>query len=126
MSLISALLRGVEAKLAEVGGKRVRSIRLAVGLLSGAEPDLLESAFAVLSEGTACEGAQLMIRRPPVRVRCGACGAEVELLELSLRCPKCNGFDLELEGGDELFIEEMEVEFGEPQHPGVREDPEGQ
>ncbi|MDZ7373750.1 MAG: hydrogenase maturation nickel metallochaperone HypA [candidate division KSB1 bacterium] len=113
MSLIAAVLRGVEAKLAELGARRVRSIRLAVGILSGAEPALLESAFAALSPGTPCEGARLEIRRPPLRLRCRSCGNQEEQTEFALSCRLCRSPDVELEGGDELLVEEMEVDFGD-------------
>lgn len=126
MSLMMAILRSAEAKLQEVGGRRVRSLRLAVGLLSGAEPDLLESAFAALSPGTICEGAALEIRRPPLKLRCYGCGAVHELAGLVLSCPACGDRDIELEGGDELMIEEMEVDFGDAEDPRLRKDPQGQ
>ncbi len=125
MSLMTALLRGVQSKLREVGGNRVRSIRLAVGWLSGAEPELLESAFKALAPGTPCEGAALIIRRPPLRLRCFSCGNVSELEGFALQCPACGSADVEIEGGDELLIEEMEVDFGDAQSASLRENPEG-
>ena len=126
MSLMSSLLRGAEARIRELGGGRVRSIRIAVGLLSGAEPDLLEIAFEELKRGTVCEGARLTIRRPPLKIRCCGCEQIHEVEQFLLACPTCGARDIEVEGGDELLIEEMEVDFGDKENPRLREDPQGQ
>lgn len=108
---MTSLLRAVEGKVREVGADRVTRLRIAVGRLSGIEPDLLATAFEFLSPGTVAEGAAFEIRIPSLRVYCHACEDEFELDDLQFACPECGGTDVEIRGGDELLIEAMEVDF---------------
>jgi len=124
MSIMTSLLRAVEGKVREVGAVRVTRLRIVVGKLSGIEPDLLETAFEFLSPGTVAEGASFEIRTPGLQVRCNDCQRTFELDEIQFACPECGGFNVEIQGGDELLIEEMEVDFASSSGSGLREDSE--
>lgn len=125
MSIMISLLRAVEGKVNEVGGGKVKAIRVAVGALSGVEPAFLETAFEFLSPGTVVDGAAFVIHVPAMRMRCRSCGKDLDINEISLTCPACGSNDIEIDGGEELLIEEMEVEFGDSKGVGLRENPEG-
>jgi len=125
MSIMTSLLRAVEGKVREVGAVRVRRLRILVGRISGIEPDLLETAFAFLSPGTVAEGAAFEIRIPALQVRCNDCQRTFELDEIQFACPQCGGSNVEIQGGDELLIEEMEVDFASASGSGLRENSEG-
>ena len=87
----------------------VRRIRLEVGRLSGLVPDTVRFCFAMVAAGTTCEGARLEIDEPPGRAHCRSCGAAFETGEVLPLCDGCGSADIEVEGGRELRIREVEV-----------------
>lgn len=98
-----------EAALAHAGGGRVRRVDVTVGALRQVVPDSLAFYFEILTRGTQCDGAELVQRVTPARLRC-ACGNAWELAEPSFRCPRCGGSDTRVTAGEELRVESIEVE----------------
>jgi hydrogenase nickel incorporation protein HypA/HybF len=90
-------------------GRRVRRIAVSVGALRQVAPASLAFYLEVLARGTACEGAELELRSLPPRMRCG-CGQEWEPQEPSFRCPVCASPEAAILTGEELAVEEIEVE----------------
>ncbi|HET6260516.1 hydrogenase maturation nickel metallochaperone HypA [Pseudonocardia sp.] len=88
---------------------RVRRIRLEVGRLSGLVPDAVRFCFEMVAAGTTCEGAALEIDEPPGRAVCRTCGAAFETGEVLPLCDDCGSADVEVQGGRELRIREVEV-----------------
>jgi len=91
-----------------VAGARVTRVRLAIGKLSGVAPDSVRFCFDVCAEGTVLEGAHLEIEEPPGMAWCRSCHAEMALDDLIGSC-RCGSTDLELRGGQELRIREVEL-----------------
>ncbi len=111
ISLTRSLLDIVEAKVAEEGFRRVRSLKLSLGRLSCAQPAALEFAFAVQSRGTVAEGAALSFEMQPIRVYCFSCERESLQESFESRCPGCGAAEVVLVGGaEELRLLELDVE----------------
>jgi hydrogenase nickel incorporation protein HypA/HybF len=91
-------------------GRRVVTVRVAAGHLRQVVPDSLAFAFELVAAGTPVEGAELVLREVPTRVRCNACGVESEQPDLPLACRACGGFGVEVTAGEELLVEEIEIE----------------
>ena len=87
----------------------VSRVEVEAGMLSGVEPELLEAAFAMAREGTVAEAAELIMRVPPPRILCAACGSEAETPPNDLRCPICQSTDTELIAGHELILARVEL-----------------
>jgi hydrogenase nickel incorporation protein HypA/HybF len=87
---------------------RVRRVRLEIGKLSGIVPDSVRFCFEMVAAGTTCEGAALEIDEPPGRARCRTCEASFETGEVLPLCD-CGSADVEVQGGQELRIREVEV-----------------
>lgn len=98
----------VEAVTERVGDRRVRTIRLQVGKLSGVVPDALRFSFDLVTDGTSAQGASLEIEEPEGRAHCHTCEADIVLPDLLLLCP-CGSADVKLVGGQELLISSVEV-----------------
>jgi hydrogenase nickel incorporation protein HypA/HybF len=113
-SIVQALLGQIEAAAAVHGATGVARVRVALGELSGVEPDLLVTAFATFRECTVAEGAELEIRAVPALWSCPACGAALPR-GAPPRCPACER-PARLSAGDEIVLEQMELEV-----PDVRE-----
>jgi hydrogenase nickel incorporation protein HypA/HybF len=91
-------------------GRKVSRVEVAVGHLRQAVPSALSFGFELATMGTPLQGAELRIRQVPVRGRCRVCGDEVEPETWPLSCPTCSSFELAISGGDELYVEVVEIE----------------
>lgn len=114
LSLISAVFDLLEEKAREHGATRVSRVVLKVGVLSGAVPDLLVSAFETFGKGTLAEGARLEIVQVPLKLRCPDCGSESVREEMDFSCAGCGSRRVEIVEGRELFVEQIELETDGP------------
>ena len=87
----------------------VARIEVQVGVLSGVEALLLESAFTLSKLGTVAEAAELVTEVTAPRVLCRTCGAEAEVPPNYLRCPACGNHDTQLVRGHELILARVEL-----------------
>ena len=110
LSLIAALFETLEEKAREHRAVRITMVRLRIGKLSGAVPELLESAFETFKKGTIAEGARLEIEAVPVRLRCLDCGGDRLDEDGMFACLACGGRNVELLEGRELIVERIELE----------------
>lgn len=91
-------------------GRRVRSVSLAIGDLSGVASEAVEFCFEVCSRDTLLEGARLLIDRIPARARCRNCGARFAIPTNYATCAVCGGYQVDILSGKELRVKELEVE----------------
>ena len=110
MSLTESVIGIIEAEARRQVFSCVRSVVLEIGTLSCAEPESMRFCFEVVSRGTIADGAQLEIVRVPGAGWCIDCSRTVELRERFDDCPQCGGRRVQMTGGDELRIRELEVE----------------
>ena len=98
----------VDAVLERTGGRRVTTVRLQVGALSGVVADAMRFCFDLVTSDTPLEGADLEIDEVKGVARCRACGDQFALSDLILLCP-CGSADVSVESGRELSIMSVEV-----------------
>jgi hydrogenase nickel incorporation protein HypA/HybF len=91
-------------------GRRVMKVELKVGHLRQVVPSALQFAFELLTDGTPLEGAELVIEDVPASGRCRQCGAVTQMRAFPLQCARCCGLDLEIETGEELLVDALEIE----------------
>jgi len=92
------------------GGRRVTKVELRVGHLRQVVPSALEFAWELVAAGTPAEGAELCMEEVPASVSCRDCGTESTLRAFPARCEACGGLDVDVEGGDELLVDALELE----------------
>jgi hydrogenase nickel incorporation protein HypA/HybF len=92
------------------GGRRVTRVEVAVGHLRQVVPSALSFAFELVAQGTAVEGAELVLEEVPAAGRCRGCGAESRLDGFPLACRACGGQDVEVVAGEELRVETLDLE----------------
>jgi hydrogenase nickel incorporation protein HypA/HybF len=92
------------------GGRKVVSVQLEIGELSGVVPEALEFCFAACCEGTSLQGAKLEIVRTSGVGFCIDCNRESPRKSLFDPCLHCGGYRIELRSGDEMRVRELEVE----------------
>ena len=92
---------------------RVTELNLVIGRLASSVDDSVQFYFDALSAGTLCENAQLHFRRLPASLSCLDCGAAYTLERDLEPCPHCGGANVRVTGGDEFYLESIEIEAGE-------------
>ncbi len=100
----------VEIASRHAAGRSVNRVELRVGHLRQVVPSALEFAFALLSDGTVLDGAELVIEDVPARGVCRRCGTETTMSQFPLQCSGCGGLDLEIVAGEELLVDAIECE----------------
>jgi hydrogenase nickel incorporation protein HypA/HybF len=106
-SIVAALVETVGAIAHDRGGV-ARRVHVRVGELAGVDRALLETAYDVFRERTACAGAELVVHPALARWECPRCGGEIDRGRI-LRCPGC-GAAARLVAGDDLVLERVELE----------------
>lgn len=94
--------------------KKINEIRLKVGELSGLVPECIQQYFDFASEGTPAEGARIIITKIPVTMKCLDCGFtnDTEAF-VENKCPVCGSINMKMAGGNEFYIDSMEVDDGD-------------
>lgn len=110
LALAESVVQIVEQQARAAGAEKVLVVRLEIGALSHIEPDALTFCFEAVTAGSIAAGARLEIDRSPGRGWCHDCTAEVEIEALGAACPRCGGYKLQVSGGQEMRVKEIEVD----------------
>lgn len=110
LSLAESLIETIEDEARKQGFRRVRRVWLEVGALSGVDPEALRFGFEVATQHSCAAGAGLEILTAPGRAWCFACNRAVEIAEYYDGCPRCQGHQLQVTGGRQFQLKELEVE----------------
>ena len=109
LSICQALIEQVEALACKEGALQVVQVRVAIGPLSGVEPQLLQQAFQLARAGSVAATASLLVDPLPVRVSCRECGQETGAEVANLACGNCGDWHTELVSGDEMLLTQVEL-----------------
>lgn len=109
LSICQSLIDQLTALAKSNGAVAVARAEIEIGLLSGVEARLLETAFEIARLDTVAENARLEARAVAPRVRCAACGAESDAPINDLRCPKCESVETSLLKGRDLILARVEL-----------------
>ncbi len=110
VGITQSIVEIAERSARDQGAKRVLSVTVEIGDLSGVLADAVEFCFEACTNGTFLEGAALLVHRIPGKGKCGDCGAETDLDPYTFACSACGAFALEVLQGNELRVTEMEVD----------------
>ncbi len=110
MALTEGIVEIVCEEALKEGVGHVRVVKLSVGVMAPVEPDALRFCFDAASRGTVAEGARLDIVRLPGEGWCLVCRKTVPLEERFGSCPECGTRQVQMTSGDELRVEELEVD----------------
>jgi hydrogenase nickel incorporation protein HypA/HybF len=110
LSIVASLFEILEEKAKEQKAKKVISVRVKVGALSGVVPEFLKTAFDVYKKDTIADEAELIIEEVPLKVKCQKCGAEIVKDDFVFICEECASSELKTLAGTELLMEKIELE----------------
>jgi len=108
-SIVQALLNQCEEHAAKHGATKIVKVVTKIGILSGVEPDLLQTAFDTFKEGTICDGAEFVMHIQPLVIHCHDCKNESTLKELVLACPKCESLNTKVVDGEDMYLMSLEM-----------------
>jgi hydrogenase nickel incorporation protein HypA/HybF len=111
LSIVASLFEILEEKAKEQKAKKVTSVTVKVGALSGVVPEFLKTAFDVYKKDTIADEAELKIEEVPLKVKCQKCGAEITKDDFVFLCEKCESRELKTLAGTELLLEKIELEL---------------
>jgi hydrogenase nickel incorporation protein HypA/HybF len=110
LSLAQSLIELIEEESQRQAFMRVRKIWLEVGALAGVEPEALRFGLEVATQKTCAEGAELDMSILPGSAWCFDCEKTIEIQALYDGCPHCNSHRLQVTGGDQMKLKQLEVE----------------
>ena len=90
--------------------KKITSVTLILGELSGLQEESIRVYFETLSKGNILEGAKLIIKPVKSKLKCKDCGVIFEHEKSKFSCPKCGGLGILTDSGKEFYIDNIEVE----------------
>ena len=111
LSVCLALMEQVRKVAAKHEARRVETIFLRIGPLSGIEAPLLKNAFPIAAAGTVAEDATLIVEQSEIVVRCTQCETESTVTPNRLLCAQCGDFRTRLVSGDEMLLERLELDI---------------
>jgi hydrogenase nickel incorporation protein HypA/HybF len=109
MSLAEGVLQLIEASARQQEFSRVSAVWLEIGQLSGVEVEAMKFCFDAVTRGSVAQGARLEIIALPGTGWCMACAKTVAMAEVFGECPDCGGYQLQVTGGTEMRVKELEV-----------------
>ena len=111
ISLVQGLFTQLHSLAQEHRKSRVLTVTMEIGPLSGVVIDSFQFGFDVLSaDDKLIRGAQLLVICPPATYRCCGCNATTEAEVRPEACPRCGETLLSPEGGDDLILQQVEME----------------
>ena len=113
MSIVAGVLDAVVPSAQQAGAERVLAITLKIGDMTEVVDEALEFAFEALTEGSICEGAELVVNKVHPRSVCFECGTEFDHDRFHRKCPNCDSYETQLVAGREMEIESIEVDLPE-------------
>ena len=110
MALCRGVVQIIEEQAEANAYTRVKTVRLEIGPLATVEPEALRFCFDAATRGTLAENAKLDIITTTASAWCFSCEETVTISERNGVCPDCGSYQVQVAGGDELRIKELEVD----------------
>lgn len=110
MSLCEGILQVLQDHAKSQGFERVKTVWLEIGALSAVEPEAMRFCFDAVMRNTLADAARLEIIAVPGEAWCAQCGKTVQVEQRFDACPECGSCQLQVTGGEDMIIKELEVE----------------
>ncbi len=109
MSLAEGVLQVIEDAARAQEFSRVTAVWLEIGQLSGVEVEAMKFCFDAVVRDSLAEGARLEIIATPGSGWCMQCSKSVPMTEVFGECPDCGSHQMQVTGGTEMRVKELEV-----------------
>jgi hydrogenase nickel incorporation protein HypA/HybF len=110
MSLAEGVLQVIEDAARQQGFGHVRAVWLEIGRLAAVDAEAMRFCFDAVTRGSLAEGSRLEIVDTEGSAWCMQCSESVAVAALYEPCPKCGSYQLQVTGGTEMRVKELEVD----------------
>ncbi len=110
LGIAQEIISLIEAEQKRRDYKRIVSVHLRLGALSGVDPDALTFGYEAATLDTPLAECRLVIETVAIRGRCRNCRAEFSVDDWLFACPICLSHDVDVIQGDEMQIDHLVVE----------------
>jgi len=108
-SIVQALLNQCEELASQNDATTVTKVVTKIGVMSGIETHLLETAFETFKEGTLCAGAEFVINVQKLKLHCNECKEEFEVDKVEYYCIHCQSLNVKVLDGEEMYLMTLEM-----------------
>ena len=108
-SIVQALLNQCEEVAQENNATKIEKVICKIGVMSGIETHLLQVAFDTFKEGTMCDGAEFVINRQRLKLKCRDCQDEYEVDEAIYKCKRCGSLGMDVTDGEDMYLMSLEM-----------------
>jgi len=109
-SIAQNLLGIILSKAKECNAKKITKITLKLGEFTGINQESLTFAFKNITQETIAKNAILDIVPSALMGKCRKCNEEFEINKIEFKCPKCNSILIDIVSGEDLFVDNIEIE----------------
>ena len=109
MSIAQNILDIAVAAAEREGAEKITRVNVVAGEMRAIVPTQLTFCFGIAAEDTIASGAELNLEIVPAKGRCRKCGSGFTIKDFEYLCPACESSDIEITGGTELRIRDIEV-----------------
>jgi hydrogenase nickel insertion protein HypA len=109
-SVVQALLNQCEEVATQNSATKITKVVTKIGVMSGIETHLLQTAFDTFKEGTMCDGAEFVINIQKLKLECKECGNVFEVDEVRYYCVKCESLKVKVLDGEDMYLMSLEME----------------
>lgn len=110
MSIVQALITQCEEQAKINNAKKIISVDVKIGILSGIEPHFFQTTFDTFKEGTICDGATLNMNIQEIILTCKDCKQKSRLTKNHFICPKCESINIQVIDGEDMMLMRLEME----------------
>ena len=110
MSIAQSILDIAIAAAEAEGAQRILQVNMVAGELRAIEPVQLTFCFGIVAQDTIASAAHLNLEIIPVKGKCRQCEETFPVKDYDYTCPKCNSQEIQIVGGRELRLVDIEVE----------------
>ncbi len=110
MAICESIVQVLQQQAAVQNYGRVKIVWLEIGPLAGVELEALRFSFDAVTRGTLADRARLEIVETKGEAWCMQCAKSVVVAQRYDACTDCGSYQLQVTGGEELRIKELEVD----------------
>lgn len=110
LAVTESILQIAEKHALQANAIKVTDIHLVIGNFSSIVDDSVVFYWEMISKGTVCESAKIHFNRLPAIMLCLACNQTFEIPGELIPCPSCGSYQLNIQSGEEFFLESIEIE----------------
>ena len=107
--LARKLVATLEATVKEQGAKGIKSVKVRLGGVHWIDSEAFQELFSLFSQGTASEGAELVIEEAQPKGRCIQCGTIFIPHDHDPVCPQCGSSEIEVIAEPDMQILEISL-----------------